>query len=423
LPDVSLSNESIDRLFRRESGRAVAALVQRFGDLELAEECVQEAFIEALERWPGAGLPDNPGAWITTVARNRALDRLRRTKTGAEKVNELAVLGTRGTGDSGGSIGPLSPVDEEFEDNRLRLILMCCHPALSTEARVALTLNLVAGLPVDDIARAFLVPPPTMSKRLVRAKRKVREARIPFDIPTDEEALADRVSSAQAVIYLVFSEGYSANSGDEPVRAELCDEAIFVARLLRIFRPNDSDQAALLALLLLQDSRRDARLDADGELVLLADQDRSRWDRAKIDEGLALLDEAFANRNVGVYTLQAAIASEHAIAPGEAQTDWSSIATLYARLGELVPNPVFEVNRAVAIGMAHGPAAGLEVLELVEAQGSVDDYAPLHLVRADLSKKLARNAEAAAAFRAALKLSLNDAQRAYIEQQLVELGD
>ncbi|MGH2907067.1 MAG: RNA polymerase sigma factor [Solirubrobacterales bacterium] len=398
---------SVDRVFRRESGRAVATLVRRFGDLELAEESVQDAFVQAMERWPVDGIPDNPGAWVTTVAGNRALDVLRRSRTGAEKIAQLEAE-------------PM--VEEEFEDNRLRLVIMCCHPALAVEAQVALTLNLVAGLSTETIARAFLVPQPTMAKRLTRAKRKIRDARIPFNVPTEERELQDRVSAAQAVVYLVFNEGYAATDGDVPVRAELCDEAIWLARLLRILRPDDPDQAALLALLLLQDSRRETRVDEHGELVLLADQDRSRWDQRKINEGLALLSEVIESRQVGVYALQATIAAKHATAPSEAETDWLAIAETYARLGRMVGNPVLEVNRAIAVSMAWGPEEGLAVLDSID-DDRLAEYLPLHAARADLLARSGRTAEAAVAYRSAIALAENAAQRAQLERALATLGE
>jgi RNA polymerase sigma-70 factor (ECF subfamily) len=409
--------DGVDRVFRRESGRAVATLVRQFGDLELADECVQDAFLIALERWPLDGIPDNPGAWVTAVARNRAIDSIRRTARGDEKVKALADGEAREPGGPGE--WPTTPVDEEFNDDRLRLIMMCCHPALATEAQVALTLNLVVGLKSETIARAFLVPKPTMVKRLVRAKRKIREARIPFSIPTEPNELENRVSSVQAVIYLIFNEGYSASEGDSPIRAELCDEAIWLARLLRILRSDDASVAALLALLLLQDSRRAARVDAEGRSVLLADQDRSLWDDEKIEDGLALLAEAGERGEVGVYALQAGIAALHVTASTADQTDWESIALIYQRLAELTPSPVLEVNRAVAVGMADGPAAGLEVLDQIKPP--LDEFAPSHLVRADLSARAGAVDDAIESYRRALELIDNKAQRAQIEAALADL--
>jgi RNA polymerase sigma-70 factor, ECF subfamily len=410
-PDVEAA---VADAFREEWGRVVATLIRMTRDWDLAEECAQDAFALALERWTRDGVPRRPGAWLTTTARNRALDRFRRGATEAAKLQELAVLAP-----------PDDPEDEGDEsgvaDDRLRLIFTCCHPALPLEARVALTLRTLAGLTIDEIARAFLVSEPTMAKRLVRAKGKIRNAAIPYRVPP-EHLLPERTGGVLAVLYLLFNEGYAATGGADLVRQSLCTEAIRLARTLANLMPDEPETLGLLALMLLQHSRRAARLDDAGDLVTLEEQDRSRWDTSEIDEGLALLDDALRHDGAGYYQLQAAIAACHAAAQHAADTDWPRIAVLYARLAELAPSPVVELNRAVAVAMADGPAAGLELVEELAASGALAGYHLLPATRADLLRRLDRRTEAAAAYREALELAATDAERRYLTRRLGEMG-
>jgi RNA polymerase sigma-70 factor, ECF subfamily len=370
---------------------------------------VQDAFALAVERWPADGVPRNPGAWIVTVARNRAVDRIRRERTFERKRELLARLETA---------VPDHDPDTTIPDERLALVFTCCHPALAPEVRVPLTLRMLGGLSTAEIARAFLVPEPTLAQRLVRAKRKIREAGIPFRVPPDE-VLPDRLRSVLAVLYLIFNEGYSATEGKDLVRVDLCEEAIRLAKLLAVLMPDEAEALGLLAIMLLHDARRDTRVAGDGSPVLLEDQDRSRWNADRIAEGLRVLERASALRAGGPYQLQAAIAAVHCRAATAADTDWQAIALLYGELGRLTPSPVVELNRAVAVSMAEGPAQGLALVDDLEG---LESYRFLHSTRADLLRRLDRPEEAAVAYRRALDLTTNGAERAFLERRLREVA-
>jgi RNA polymerase sigma-70 factor (ECF subfamily) len=416
---VSEVEAAIAEAFREEWGRVVATLIRMCGDWDLAEDCAQEAFAQAVRRWPGDGIPQRPGAWLTTVARNRALDRLRRSTTETAKLQEVATLMVGGESD-GASDAASGRNGREIPDDRLRLIFTCCHPALALEARVALTLRTLAGLTTSEIARAFLVPEPTMAKRLVRAKHKIRDAGIPYRVPPPD-LLPQRTTGVLGVLYLLFNEGY-ASTGENLVRESLCGEAIRLTRALVQLMPAQPEAAGLLALMLFHHSRRMTRVDDAGDLVTLDDQDRTQWDRAEIDEGTGLLQAALGRGAAGPYQLQAAIAACHATAARPADTDWATIARLYARLAELMPTPVVRLNQAVAIAMADGPAAALPLVRQLEATDALRGYYLLPATLADLFRRLGRPAEAAASYREALALAPSEAERRYLSKRLAQLA-
>jgi RNA polymerase sigma-70 factor, ECF subfamily len=412
----------LDGVFREEWGRITAALIHQTGDWDLAEECAQDAFAQALRRWPRDGVPGRPGAWLMTVARNGAIDRLRRGRTYRAKVEELAVMAGRETGDAT-SPGDAVVADEGADvvrDERLRLIFTCCHPALAMEARVALTLRTLTGLSTAEIARAFLVPEATMAKRLVRAKQKIAHARIPYRVPS-ASALPQRLPGVLAVLYLVFNEGYSASGGDDLIRRDLCDRAVGLTQLLVELLPLEPEVSGLLALMLFHRARQAARVDANGDLVTLEDQDRSRWDRGQMELGRRYLADALAVRRPGQYQIQAAIAGCHAAAATAEATDWARIARLYRLLAEMTGSPVVELNRAVAVGIADGPAAGLALVARLEAGGALGGYYLLAATRADFLRRLGRNEEAAVAYAEAAALAGSEPERRFLNARLAEV--
>ena len=405
----------VDAVYREESRRVLATLIRLLGDFDLAEEAMHEAFRSAIEQWPREGVPANPRAWLVSTGRFKGIDRIRRRRRSGPLDDELAEQLPAETEDLAAML------DEDLEDDRLRLIFTCCHPALQPDARVALTLREVCGLTTEEIARAFLTTPSTLAQRIVRAKNKIKVARIPYIVPSREQ-LPERLDAVLRVVYLVFNEGYAASSGSSLTRHDLSAEAIRVGRLLVELLP-EPEAIGLLALMLIHESRRSARTSSTGELVLLDAQDRSRWDRALIAEGAALLRRALATRDFGGYTLQAAIASVHAAAATASATNWAEIVRCYDALWRLEPTPVVELNRAVAVAMRDGPAAGLELIDALLERGELAEYHLAHAARADLCRRLGLVADARAAYERALKLTHLEPERRFLEQRLAELTD
>ena len=403
--------ETVDTVYRSESRRVFATLVRLLGDFDLAEEALHEAFRAALEQWPRDGVPENPRAWLVSAGRFKGIDSMRRRARFDLLDEDAEQIAAPDDSASWGS--------EDIEDDRLRLIFTCCHPALPADAQVALTLREVCSLTTEEIAHAFLTAAPTLAQRIVRAKNKIRDAKIPYQVPTQED-LPDRLDSVLRVIYLVFNEGYAASSGASLTRHDLSGEAIRLARLLTELLP-EPEAMGLLALMLLHESRRAARASPTGDLILLDDQDRSRWNREMIAEGTVLVERALASRRIGPYTLQAAIAAVHAEAPGAVATDWAQIVGLYDVLARLEPSPVVELNRAVAVAMRDGPAAGLVLVDAILARGDLADYRLAHAARADLCRRLGNKQEAAVSYQRALALTRQEPERRFLERRLAEL--
>ncbi|MGZ5065910.1 MAG: RNA polymerase sigma factor [Usitatibacter sp.] len=408
-----LASEAVETVYRNESRRVLATLIRLLGDFDLAEEALHEAFVAAMQQWPKEGVPENPRAWLVSAGRFKAIDRIRRCARFDVSLDDIAER-VEALADPA-----VQEEHEGVEDDRLRLVFTCCHPALAAEAQVALTLREVCGLTTEEIARAYLVTPSTIAQRIVRAKAKIREARIPYEVP-GRAALPERLDSVLRVVYLVFNEGYLASSGAALTRADLSSEAIRLGRLLVELLP-EPEAVGLLALMLLQESRRAARSSQSGEIVLLSDQDRSLWNREQIADGVALVEGALASRRFGPYTLQAAIAAVHAQAREPAGTDWAQIVALYDVLLRAAPSPVVELNRAVAVAMRDGPAAGLALVEALLAEGDLDDYHLAHSARADLCRRLGRKSDARESYRRALALTRQDSERRFLEKRLEEL--
>jgi len=401
------TESQIEKTFREEHGRVLAALISQFEDFDLAEDALQDALVNALERWRADGIPENPGAWLTTAAKRRAIDRIRHSKF--EEHNPVILE----------SLPQEEPeMDDAFPDDRLKLMFTCCHPALALDAQVALTLHSLGGLSTQEVARAFLVAEPTMAQRLARARKKIREAGIPYRVPPGD-LLPERLDALLAVIYLIFNEGYVATSGDTLIRHELCSEAIRLCRILVDLMPGSAEAHGLLALMLLHDSRRNARLTPVGELILLDEQDRTLWDSAEINEGIATLDAAIALRDPGPHQVQAAISALHAQARTAAETDWTQIALLYDTLAKMTPSMVVEVNRAVAAAMAKGLQQGLQML--LQLENDADNFYPYHAARADMLRRTHQREAAADAYQRALELCGNPAERAYLQRRLDEM--
>ena len=409
-------NAAVEAVYSTDWGRIVATLIRSFGDFELAEEAAQEAFAAAVDQWRESGVPDSPPAWIIQTARHKAIDRLRRQTRFKEKIESYVASGMAQTFEE-----PNYDTDE-IPDDRLRLMFTCCHPALAPEAQVALTLRTLGGLQTDEIARAFLVPPVTMAQRLVRAKRKIRDAGIPYSVPDTREMPA-RLDAVLTVIYLIFNEGYAPTQGGKPVRTDLCAEAIRLGRMLRTLTGPQppSEATGLVALMLLHDSRREARLDDSGDLVVLEDQDRSRWDLKQIEEALPLVDRVRGNES-GPFAIQAAIAAEHCRAKRAQDTDWSQIVRLYNLLERVQPSPIVSLNRAVAVAMVDGPRPGLELIDALAAAGELGGYHLLHAARADLLRRVGSRVEAAESYARALALVTNDSERRFLERRLREVS-
>lgn len=409
---------AIEAVFRRESGQILASLIRVSGSLDLAEDALQEAFASALKHWPEEGIPAKAGAWITTAARRKVIDHARRERTRREKQEPLQREIEAGRCEPAGEAEEMTG---SYPDDQLRLMFTCCHPALNLAAQVALTLRTLGGLSTEQIARAFLVDEATLAQRLVRAKAKIRDARIPYQIPP-VHLLAERLAAVQAVLYLIFNEGYASTTAETLTRSELCGEAIRLARLISQLIPGEPENLGLLALMLLQDSRREARVDAAGHLVVLEEQDRSLWNRSQMEEGLALVETSLRLGRVGPYQLQAAIAAVHAQAQTASETDWKQIAALYGELSQINPSAVVALNRAVAVAMSESPERGLQMMEEIEAAGSLSRYYLFHAARADLLRRVGRTAEAQSAYVEALALSTNPVEQAYLRGRLSSLA-